>query len=164
MDVKLFSDGACSGNGMEEGGRGGYGVILKAYNGETLLGEKEYSQGFLNTTNNRMELLGVIVGFENLTKPCNVEVISDSKYVIDAFNQHWIDSWIMNGWRNSQKKPVKNRDLWERLLEAMKPHTVSFTWVKGHNAHPENERCDKLAVNAYNGDELLTDTGYTKPE
>ena len=160
MNVKLYSDGACSGNGQENGGRGGYGAILQAYNGEILLGEKEYSQGFLNTTNNRMELLGVITGFENLTKPCNVEVISDSKYVVDAFNQHWIDSWVKNGWKNSQKKPVKNKDLWERLLETMKPHNVKFTWVKGHNDHPENERCDKLAVEAYNSDNLIEDIGY----
>lgn len=160
MNIKLYSDGACSGNGQENGGKGGYGTILQAYNGSSLLGEKEYSQGYLDTTNNRMELLGVITGFENLTKPCDVEVISDSKYVIDAFNQHWIDSWIKNGWKNSQKKPVKNRDLWERLLNAMKPHNVKFTWVKGHNDHPENERCDRLAVSAYNSEELIRDEGY----
>ena len=160
MNVKLFSDGACSGNGQENGGRGGYGAILQAYSGEKLLGEKEYSQGYINTTNNRMELLGVIIGFENLTKACNVEVISDSKYVIDAFNQHWIDNWVKNGWVNSQKKLVKNRDLWERLLKAMEPHNVNFTWVKGHNEHPENERCDRLAVSAYNKDNLIKDEGY----
>jgi len=162
MDVKLYSDGACSGNGQENGGRGGYGTILKAFSNNKLLGEKEYSQGFTNTTNNRMELLGVITGFENLTKPCNVEVISDSKYVIDAFNKNWIDSWVKNSWRNSQKKPVKNRDLWERLLKAIEPHNVKFTWVKGHNDHPENERCDRLAVNAYNSDTLIEDVGFTQ--
>lgn len=160
MFVKLFSDGACSGNGQEGSSRGGYGVILKAYKNNEVIAEREYSQGYKNTTNNRMELLGVIIGFENLTKPCDVEVISDSKYVVDAFNQHWIDSWIKNGWKNSQKKPVKNRDLWERLLEGMKPHNVKFTWVKGHNDHPENERCDRLAVNAYNSDDLIDDIGF----
>lgn len=162
MNIKLFSDGACSGNGQENGGHGGYGTILQAYENGNLLGEKEYSEGFISTTNNRMELMGVITGFEKLTKPCTVEVVSDSKYVIDAFNQHWIDSWVKNGWRNSQKKPVKNKDLWERLLKAMEPHTVTFTWVKGHNEHPQNERCDVLAVTAYNSDELKEDMGFTK--
>lgn len=160
MFVKIFSDGACSGNGKEGNSRGGYGTILQAYNGNELAAEREYSKGYINTTNNRMELRGVIAGFEKLTKPCNVEVISDSKYVVDAFNQHWVEGWLKNNWKNSQKKPVKNRDLWEQLLSLMDSHTVKFTWVKGHNEHPENERCDCLAVNAYNGDELIEDTGY----
>lgn len=159
MNVKLFSDGACSGNGQENGGRGGYGTILQAYNNGVMVAEREYSHGYLNTTNNRMELMGVIRGFENLTKPCEVEVISDSKYVVDAFNQHWIDGWVKNGWVNSQKKPVKNRDLWEKLLDLMKPHNVKFTWVKGHNDHPENERCDRMAVAAYNSGDLSEDKG-----
>ena len=161
MFVKLFSDGACSGNGKEGNCPGGYGTILQAFNKGQIVAEREYSQGYINTTNNRMELLGVIKGLESLTKPCDIEIISDSKYVIDAFNQKWIDSWIKNGWKNSKKDPVKNRDLWERLLELIKPHNVKFTWVKGHNDHEENERCDKLAVNAYSGENLIIDEGFT---
>ena len=160
MFVRLFSDGACSGNGQEGNCRGGYGTILQAFNGDQMIAEREYSKGFINTTNNRMELLGVITGLENLTKPCDIEIISDSKYVVDAFNQNWIEGWIKNGWKNSQKKPVKNRDLWERLIKLLEPHNVKFTWVKGHNDHPENERCDRLAVNAYNGKNLIEDTGF----
>ena len=160
MFVRLFSDGACSGNGQEGNCRGGYGTILQAFNGDQMIAEREYSKGFINTTNNRMELLGVITGLENLTKPCDIEIISDSKYVVDAFNQNWIEVWIKNGWKNSQKKPVKNRDLWERLIKLLEPHNVKFTWVKGHNDHPENERCDRLAVNAYNGENLIEDTGF----
>lgn len=160
MFVKLFSDGACSGNGQEGNSRGGYGTILQAYKDGKVIAEREYSQGFINTTNNRMELLGVITGLENITKPSDIEIISDSKYVIDAFNQNWIDGWVKNGWKNSQKKPVKNRDLWERLIKLLEPHNVKFTWVKGHNDHPENERCDTLAVNAYNSNNLIEDTGF----
>jgi len=162
MLVKLFSDGACSGNGIGTECKGGYGVVLQAWSGNTLAAEREYSQGFKDTTNNRMELLGVISGFEKLTKPSDVEVISDSKYVIDAFEKDWITNWQKNGWRNSQKQPVKNKDLWERLLKVMDTHNVKFTWVKGHNEHPENERCDKMAVAAYNGDDLIIDEGYMK--
>ncbi|MDO4189118.1 MAG: ribonuclease HI [Lachnospiraceae bacterium] len=160
MYVKLFSDGACSGNGQDGPSRGGYGTILQAFKDEKMIAEREYSQGFLNTTNNRMELLGVITGLENITKPSDIEIISDSKYVIDAFNQNWVGNWVKNGWKNSQKKPVKNIDLWERLIKLLEPHNVKFTWVKGHNDHPENERCDTLAVNAYNSDNLIEDTGY----
>lgn len=163
MIVKIYSDGACSGNGQENGGRGGYGVILQAWNNNEIVAEREFSQGFINTTNNRMELLGVITGFEKLNKPSTVEVISDSKYVVDAFLKGWIVNWQKNGWRNSQKQPVKNKDLWERLLNLIDAHDVTFTWVKGHNEHPENERCDKLAVAAYNADNLIEDTGYEKP-
>ena len=104
-----------------------------------------------------MELMAVIVGLEALTKPCQVTVVSDSKYVTDAFNQHWIEGWLKNNWKNSQKKPVKNKSLWLRLLKAMEPHQVSFTWIKGHAGHPENERCDELATTAADGDNLLVD-------
>lgn len=160
MNVKLFSDGACSGNGQAENTPGGYGVVLQAFDNGVMIAEREYSQGYVKTTNNRMELRGVIAGFEKLTKPSVVEVISDSKYVVDAFNQNWIKNWQKNGWRNSQKQPVKNKDLWEALLYLIEPHTVTFTWVKGHNSHPENERCDTLAVAAYNSDNLVIDEGY----
>ena len=104
-----------------------------------------------------MELLGVITGLEALKKPCEVEVISDSKYVTDAFNQNWVENWIQNGWRTSTKKPVKNIDLWKRLILLVNRHTVTFTWVKGHDGHPENERCDRLATTAADGSNLLDD-------
>ncbi|MCR4908882.1 MAG: ribonuclease HI [Lachnospiraceae bacterium] len=141
MKVKLFSDGSSRGNP----GPGGYGTILQYVDRAGKLHEREYSGAEEKTTNNRMELMGVITGLEALTKPCEVEVISDSKYVTDAFNQHWIESWIKKGWRNTSGE-VKNRDLWERLLKAAEPHRVVFTWIKGHAGHEENERCDTLAT------------------
>ena len=101
--------------------------------------------------------MAVIVGLEALTKPCQVTVVSDSKYVTDAFNQHWVDSWLKNNWKNSAKKPVKNKSLWLRLLKAMEPHEVKFQWIKGHAGHPENERCDELATTAADGENLLID-------
>ena len=146
--IYLYTDGAASGNP----GPGGYGVVLKCGDHE-----KEMSGGFALTTNNRMELLGVITGLEALKKPCEVEVISDSKYVTDAFNQNWVENWIQNGWRTSTKKPVKNIDLWKRLIVLVNQHKVTFTWVKGHDGHPENERCDKLATTAADGSNLLDD-------
>ena len=113
-----------------------------------MLHEKELSEGFEKTTNNRMELLGVITALECLRVPCTVDVFSDSKYVVSAFNENWIGSWQKNGWKTASKQPVKNRELWERLLKAMEPHTVKYHWVKGHAGHPENERCDALATAA----------------
>jgi len=144
MKVKLFSDGSSRGNP----GPGGFGTVLQYIDTKGQLHEREYSEGFESTTNNRMELLGVITGFEALNRPCEVEVISDSKYVTDAFNQNWIDGWQKKNWRLSTSNPVKNIDLWQRLLKAVEGHDVSFTWVKGHAGHPENERCDKLATEA----------------
>ena len=132
-------------------------VILHYTDPKGILHESVKSAGYKKTTNNRMELMGVIVGLESLNRPCDVEVISDSKYVTEAFNQNWIDNWIKNGWRKSDKKPVLNTDLWKRLLDAKSKHNVTFTWVKGHADHPENERCDKLAVDAALGDDLLDD-------
>ena len=141
MKVKLFSDGSSRGNP----GPGGFGTILQYVDPSGKLHEREYSGGEEETTNNRMELMGVITGLEALTKPCEVEVISDSKYVTDAFNQNWIEGWIKKGWRSSSGE-VKNIDLWKRLLKAAEPHELKFIWVKGHAGHPENERCDKLAT------------------
>ena len=155
MNVKLYTDGSARSNPE---GPGGYGAVLQYVDSKNALHEREYSAGYKKTTNNRMELMAVIVGLEALTKPCNVEVISDSKYVTDAFNQHWIESWIKKGWKTAGKKPVQNIDLWKRLLEAKKPHEVRFTWVRGHAGHPENERCDTLATTAADGDNLLDDT------
>lgn len=143
MDVKLYSDGSSRGNP----GPGGYGTVLQYVDSTGKLHEREFSEGFKDTTNNRMEIMGVIAGLEALTKPCNVTVISDSKYVTDTFNKNWIESWIKKGWKNSGG-PVKNVDLWQRLLKAMEPHEVNFVWVKGHAGHPENERCDALATAA----------------
>ena len=104
-----------------------------------------------------MELMAAIVGLEALNRPCEVELYSDSKYLVDAFNQHWIDSWIMKGWKRGKNEPVKNVDLWQRLLDAKQPHKVTFIWVKGHDGHPQNERCDVLATTAADGEDLLVD-------
>lgn len=155
MNVKLFTDGAARSNPE---GPGGYGAILQYVDTNQQLHEREYSAGYKKTTNNRMELMAVIVGLEALNKPCNVDVFSDSKYVTDAFNQHWVENWMKRGWKTSTKKPVLNIDLWKRLLAAMKLHTVHYHWVKGHDGHPENERCDVLATTAADGDNLLDDT------
>ena len=162
MKVTLFTDGAARGN---PNGPGGYGAILQYVDSKGTLHEREYSGGYLRTTNNRMELMAVIVGFEALTKPCEVLVISDSKYVTDAFNEHWIDSWKRTGWINSRKKPVLNTDLWQRLLQAMEGHKASFQWVRGHKGHPENERCDRLATQAADGPQegLFADEGLSSP-
>ncbi len=143
--VKLFSDGAARGNPE---GPAGYGTILQVTDGSGKIHEKELSQGFRKSTNNRMELLGCIAGFEALTRPCEVTVYSDSRYLVDAFNQHWIDSWQKKNWTRGKNEPVKNIDLWKRLLKAMAPHRVEFCWVKGHAGHTENERCDALATDA----------------
>lgn len=154
MFVKIFTDGAARGN---PDGPGGYGAVLQYVDPKGTLHEREFSAGYKKTTNNRMELMAVIVGLEALNRPCEVEIISDSKYVIDAFNQHWVDSWVKKGWKTAGKTPVKNPDLWKRLLKAKEPHQVTFTWVKGHAGHPENERCDTLATTAADGDNLLDD-------
>lgn len=156
MKVTLFTDGAARGNPE---GPGGYGAVLQYVDLKGTLHEREFSAGYKKTTNNRMELMAVIIGLEALTKPCEVDVVSDSKYVTDAFNQYWMDSWLKNNWKTSTKKPVKNVELWQRLLAAMKPHKVRFVWVKGHAGHPENERCDMLATTAADGDILLDDDG-----
>ena len=159
MKVTIYSDGSSRGNP----GPGGFGAVLHYTDKTGRLHTLELSKGYKETTNNRMELMGVISGLEALTKPCDVEIVSDSKYVIDAFNQHWIDSWVKNNFKR-KSGPVLNRDLWERLLTAMKPHNVTFTWVKGHAGHPENERCDQLATAAADGDDLLVDTGFDANE
>ena len=143
--VKIFADGAARGN---PDGPGGYGAILQYTDTAGQLHEKELSEGFEKTTNNRMELLGVIAALECLRFPCDVDVYSDSKYVVSAFNENWIESWQKNGWKTASRQPVKNRELWERLLRAMEPHAVDYHWVKGHAGHPENERCDALATSA----------------
>lgn len=138
--VELYTDGACSGNP----GPGGWGTIL-IYNGH----EKEMSGGEEQTTNNRMELTAVIKGLSALKEPCDVTITTDSKYVCDAINQGWLRKWVDNSWRKADKKPVLNIDLWEQMLPLLETHKTTFVWVKGHNDHPQNERCDKLAVSEY---------------
>ena len=133
--VEIFSDGACSGNP----GPGGWGTILRCGGHE-----KELSGYEAETTNNRMELIGAIAGFEALTRPCRVRLTTDSEYVKKGMTE-WIEGWVRRDWKNSQKKPVANRDLWERLLELAGQHQVEWHWVRGHDGHAENERCDALA-------------------
>ena len=144
-EVTLYTDGACSGNP----GPGGYGVILRYVSPSGKEYEREYSEGFSETTNNRMELLAVCIGLEALTRPCAVTVYSDSRYVCDAVNEGWIWNWRRQDFRRGKTDEVKNIDLWERLLADMKTHQVRFTWIKGHAGHEFNERCDRLAVAAY---------------
>lgn len=135
--VEIYADGACSGNP----GAGGFGAILKSGNKV-----KELSGHEDITTNNRMELLGVISALEALKKPCRARITTDSNYIVKGMTE-WIGEWIKKNWKNSQKKVVLNRDLWERLIRASSPHTLEWIWIKGHNGHVENERCDKLARN-----------------
>ena len=135
--VILYTDGACSGNP----GPGGYGAIL-IYNSK----EKEISGGEKDTTNNKMEMMAVIKGLEMLKEPCEVEVFSDSAYVVNSIEKKWIYSWKKNNWKKADKSPVKNIDLWERLLKSMEVHKVKFNKVKGHANNEYNNRCDRLAV------------------
>ncbi len=154
MEVKIYTDGAARGN---PDGPGGYGAVLTYLNREGKLFKKEISAGYQKTTNNRMELMAAIRGLQELTRPCQVELYSDSKYLVDAFNKDWIGSWVKKGWKKSDGKQVKNIDLWKELLEAMEPHKVKFVWVKGHDGHEMNERCDELATSAADGENLLED-------
>jgi ribonuclease HI len=135
--VEIFTDGACSGNP----GPGGYGVVLRY---GTV--EKELSGGDANTTNNRMELTAVIEGISALREPCNVVLTTDSKYVVDSITLGRVYDWKKRGWIKSDGKPASNIDLWEKLLPLLEINNVRFVWVKGHAGHPENERCDALAV------------------
>jgi len=136
--VEIFTDGACKGNP----GPGGWGALLRMGRHE-----KEMSGGEASTTNNRMELLGAIMGLNALTEPCRVTLHTDSRYVIDGITK-WVHGWRRNGWVNASKKPVRNAELWHDLVEAAKRHEVTWEWVKGHNGHTENERVDKLASDA----------------
>ena len=159
--VSIFTDGAARGN---PDGPGGYGTILQFTDSQGVLHEKELSQGYIRTTNNRMELMAAIAGLEALNRPCYIDLYSDSKYLVDAFNQNWIENWVKNDWKRGKSGPVKNIDLWQRLLSAMQPHKVQFIWVKGHAGHPENERCDKLAVKAATSRDLIEDAGAPPEE
>ena len=156
MKVTMYTDGAARGN---PDGPGGYGTVLSCVMKDGTEHLREYSGGYVRTTNNRMELMAAIIGFEALTKPCEVEVYSDSQYLVKAFNEHWLEGWIKKGWKRGKNEPVKNVDLWKRLLLAMEPHKVQFFWVKGHAGQPQNERCDMLATTAADGDDLMVDEG-----
>lgn len=145
--VILYTDGACRGNGKEST-IGGYGIVL-IYRDV----RKEIKKAFKNTTNNIMELSAVVEGLSLLKEPCDVEVYSDSAYVVNAINNKWIDSWLKNGWKTANKTPVKNKELWQQLIELLKKHKVKFIKVKGHSDNELNNRCDELANEAM--DELI---------
>ncbi|KHT63633.1 ribonuclease H [Photobacterium gaetbulicola] len=147
--VEIFTDGSCLGNP----GPGGYGTVLRYKQHE-----KELSEGFFMTTNNRMELLAAIVGLASLKEPCQVDLTTDSQYVRQGITQ-WIHNWKKRGWKTADKKPVKNADLWQRLDNETQRHQVNWHWVKGHAGHPENERCDELARSAAESP-TQDDTGY----
>jgi len=149
--VEIYTDGACSGNP----GEGGYGAVLLYGDGK-----KELSEGYRLTTNNRMEVLGVIRGLEALKEPCEVTVYSDSKYVVDAIEKGWVNKWKKNGWYRNKKEKASNIDLWENLLELLEKHQVTFKWVKGHADNPGNERCDFLAREAILRGGLKEDEKY----
>ena len=161
MLVEIYTDGSARGN---PDGPGGYGCVLRYTDKRGNLHERELSQGYVRTTNNRMELMAAIAGLEALLRPCQVHLYSDSKYLVDTFNLHWIDSWQKKGWKRGKNEPVKNMDLWKRLLKAKEPHQVTFCWVKGHDGHPLNERCDALATSAADGSDLLVDPGVRSTE
>lgn len=152
-EVILYSDGACSVNP----GPGGYGSILE-FNGT----RKEFSNGFRNTTNNRMELMGVIEPLRLLKEPCKVTIYTDSMYIVNSVKKKWLDGWVKRDWKRSDKESVKNIDLWKLMLELLEVHQLDFHWVKGHNEHPENERCDVLAVSARQQRDLEVDGEYEK--
>ena len=151
--VHIFTDGACSGNP----GPGGYGIVMELVGNSY---KKELSEGYLKTTNNRMELLAVIVALEQLkSDDLQITVFSDSKYVVDAVEKKWLQNWV-----KKRFKDIKNPDLWQRFLKVYKPKNTRFEWIKGHNDHPQNERCDALAVTASKKETLLKDTGYDQEE
>ena len=156
--VEAWSDGSSRGNP----GPGGYGTVLRFVMPDGTVRERELSRGYRRTTNNRMELMGAIVALEALRRPCSVTLTTDSRYVCDAFNESWIGGWLRRGWKTASKQPVKNVDLWQRLLAACEPHEVTWVWVKGHAGHPENVRCDELATAAADGQDLVEDVGYTE--
>lgn len=155
-NVKIYTDGACANNP----GKGGYGIVLMYEKQDGSFVQKNLSRGFEMTTNNRMELLAVIDALNSLKVACRVELYSDSKYVVDAINQKWLDGWILKNWKLNTKNPVKNIDLWKKLIDAMLPHEINFIWVKGHASNEYNNLCDKLAVEARLKDNLEIDENF----
>ena len=157
MQVDIYTDGAARRNSE---GPGGYAAVLEYRDPKGILHTKEISGAYEKTTNNRMELMAAIAGLEALNRPCEVFLYSDSKYLVDAFNQNWIEGWQRKGWITSGGGKVKNISLWKRLLEAGKQHQLHFIWVKGHAGHPQNERCDELATYAADhGPWMIDDLG-----
>ncbi len=154
--VHIFTDGSCLGNP----GPGGWAAILRLV-GEDY--EKEFSGGYAKTTNNRMEIMAVIEGLQALKFKCKVDIFSDSQYVCNAIEKKWLISWKKNNWRKSDKKPVKNQDLWQILSDELAKHQASFHWIRGHQGHTENERCDELARTEAAKNNLPEDTGF-KPD
>lgn len=154
--VTVFTDGSSRGNP----GPGGYGAVLVFVDANGTEHRLELSQGFRRTTNNRMEMLAAAAALEALKRPCEVELHSDSQYLVNAHEKRWIAGWKRNGWKTASKKPVKNVDLWKRLLAAEEPHRVRYVWVKGHAGNELNERCDDLAVAAATSKDLLEDEGF----
>ncbi len=152
-NIKLYSDGGSKPNP----GKGGYGIIL-SYKGIN----KEFSQGYLNTTNNRMELLGVIAGLERIKTKSNVQVYTDSKYVVNGIEKGWAKKWKRNGWYRNKTDKAINSDLWDRLLTLIDKHKVTLNWVRGHNGHAQNERCDELATEARLKNNLREDSGFVE--
>ena len=155
MKVTIYTDGSARGN---PDGPGGYGAVLQYVDPKGILHERELSAGYERTTNNRMELMAALAALEALNRPCEVTLYSDSQYLVKAFQEHWIDAWIKKGWKRGKNEPVKNVDLWKRLLRVKEKHQVKFVWVKGHDGHEMNERCDKLATMAADGENLQKDT------
>lgn len=158
MKVIIYTDGSARGN---PNGPGGYGAVLLYTDSKGKCHRREYSGGYKKTTNNRMELMAAIVGLEALIRPCQVELYSDSQYLVKAIEERWIDGWQKKNWMRGKNKPVKNVDLWKRLLKAKEIHDVTFHWVKGHAGQEENERCDQLAVAAALMDDLPEDPGIS---
>lgn len=154
-EILLFSDGGADPNP----GKGGFGIILQY--GKY---EKEFSKGYKRTTNNRMEIRGVIYGLEQLKKTAKVKVYTDSRYVVDTITKGWAEKWKSKNWYRTKKAKAKNSDLWKRMLELLEKHEVEFHWVKGHNGHKENERCDELATKALNSKDLEEDIGFMDNE
>lgn len=159
MQVTVYTDGAARGNPE---GPGGYGTVIEYIDSKGMTHVKELAQGYERTTNNRMEMMAAIAAFEALNRSCEIDLYSDSKYLVDTFNQGWIYGWMKKGWKRGKNEPVKNVDLWQRMLAAMKPHKVTFHWVKGHAGHSQNERCDELATTAADSGDLIEDTEYVK--
>lgn len=150
-EVQIYTDGACSSNP----GPGGYGAILK-YGNYT----REISGGYRTTTNNRMELMGIIKSLGELKRPCIIQLYSDSRYIVDAMTKGWVANWIKNNWRRSDGSPAKNVDLWKRIIELSRPHRITWIWVKGHSDNELNSRCDQLAVQASKGEDLEVDSVF----
>jgi ribonuclease HI len=152
-EVQIFTDGSSRGNP----GPGGYGTVVR-YGPH----QRELAQGFLKTTNNRMEILAAVAGLEILKEPCRVAIYSDSRYLVDAQSKGWVENWKKRGWRKADKSPVKNVDLWKRLERAAQGHQIQWHWVRGHDGHEMNERCDELATEAADGKRgpLIEDEGF----